>query len=126
MKHAFLILITVLVVHGCKKSNSIKHLKTTFAGKWEYERYSGYPFTNTYSPPGNGQYIILGTNGSFERRLHDSLIFKGTYSLEEKPDCYPAASTTYFSTNESNYSTEGYIALDSNKLTITTFIRTKL
>lgn len=58
------------------------------SGKWEFEKFIGYPF-NSSSPPGNGQIIILNDDGTYERRSHDTVIFNGQYSIKERGGSNP-------------------------------------
>ena len=93
-------------------------VRKNIAGTWEYEQYSGYPFTNTFLPPGNGNIIIIGENGNFERRKQDTVIFKATYSLQKKQDCYSSGNEVLFTTSEN--STGSYIKIENGKLSFST------
>jgi hypothetical protein len=110
-----LFLVTLLL--GCKKETS-NSLYDPFSGIWEYEKHIGM-FTDSL-PPGNGRIMDLGNNGSFESRQHDSIIFKGTYVLQEKGDCSPRVETVFFSTSDTAFVRDGYITLKNGRLTVTT------
>jgi hypothetical protein len=118
MKKALLVL-SVGLLFSCKK-NEISTLKSEIAGTWELEKFIGYPFTNPSLPPGNGKIMVLGTDGIFERRQHDTVVFRGTYVLEKRNDCYQRSSNTVFSTNESTPVYYSYIELEEGKLTLST------
>jgi hypothetical protein len=111
-----LFLATLLL--SCKKEEKSNSLYEPFSGIWEYEKHIGM-FTDSL-PPGNGRIIDLGRNGSFESRQHDSIIFKGIYVIQEKGDCSPRAETVFFSTSDTAFVRDGYIALKNGRLTVTT------
>lgn len=83
------LLFIALFTFGCKKENKLTFSKSNLVGKWELGRSicveCAVPLT-TY-PTGNGNFIIFGEDGSFERKKNDSLIFKGTYSLIISKEC---------------------------------------
>jgi len=70
----------------------------------------GYPFNFPTLPPGNGKIIVIGTDGSFERRSHDTITYKGSYSLDERKDCYGDAKKIFFSTTDIAFS-NGFIEI---------------
>lgn len=121
MKALFFIALSVSMIISCKKDKS-DFARHQFYGSWEYENYSGYPFNNNYLPPGNGRIIMLSEDGIFERRQHDTLLFKGTYTLQEKRDCHGQQKKIFFSTDDPSFSWESYIDINSStgKLTLTT------
>ena len=115
------ILITVLLtglLFSCKKEQTTNPLYEPYLGTWEYEKHIG--FITDSLPAGNGRIIDLSSKGTFESRKHDTVLFKGVYSLQEKGDCSPRAETTFFATNDSAFVQDGYIALKNGRLTITT------
>lgn len=69
---------------ACKKD----YIDNRFTGTWECIKYSGYPVTQDALSPGNGNLIILSPTGEFKRMKHDTLVFRGTYSISMKSDCY--------------------------------------
>jgi hypothetical protein len=103
---------------SCKKEEKSNSLYESYSGIWEYEKHIGM-FTDSL-PPGNGRIMDLGSNGSFESRQHDSIIFKGIYILQEKADCSLRAENVFFSTSDTAFVRDGYIALKNGKLTVTT------
>jgi len=121
MKQSALTILLICILCACKKEKCTNDHYDKFSGSWEFEQYSGYPFTNnSILPPGNGQIIILRKDGTFERRKHDTLLFKGTYILQEKNDCLqPANRITHYTTSENTFN-ESYIQLQNNKLTLST------
>ena len=116
MKQLIAFALFIFLLSACKKD---KQLGQQFAGKWEFENFSGYPFNNNFQAPGNGNIIVLSTDGSFERRKFDTVLFRGTYSVTEKKDCLSRTHNWYFSTSESN-STDRYIDFEGNRLTFST------
>ncbi len=105
-----------LLFMGCKKEGNALG---KFVGKWEYEQHKGFPFTNTYLPPGNGNLIVLMQDGRYERMRGDSLVFKGSYLIFNKEDCSPRNNKQFFTTGDS-YSTDQYIVIENNRVTLTT------
>ncbi len=81
MKKLLIVLFSTLILLACKKEEG-SILNNRFKGIWEFENYFGYPFNNNYLPPGNGRIIVLFENGNFERRQHDTILFKGRYFLK--------------------------------------------
>jgi len=116
-KIAFL-LTSVVVFYSCKK-DQLSQLRSQFSGTWEFEKSIG-AFANTGLPPGNGNIILLGTDGSFERRKHDTIIFKGVYFLEERKDCYGDEKKIFFKTSDSSYTADVSIETGANTLTMNT------
>lgn len=105
-------------VFSCKKYNEVKTLKNEMIGTWELERFVGYPFNQPPLPPGNGRIIVLGEGGLFERKQHDTLVFRGLYSVRRKKDCHERNSDIIFSTTES--SSYQYIKISDGKLSLST------
>lgn len=103
---------------GCKKEKSANALYIQFQGTWEYEKHLG--FITDSLPPGNGRFLHLSNNGSLERRQHDTVLFSGSYVIQEKADCSPRENKLFFSTNDSAFLWDGYIELKEGKLTLTT------
>lgn len=101
---------------SCKKDNQFNGLKKEIAGTWEIQRYSGYPFTQPIYLSGNGQIIVIGIDGSFERKKHDTLVFKGNYFLKKKKDCYDRETDIIFQTNENEQIS--YVQIVDGKLAL--------
>jgi hypothetical protein len=116
MKKIFF-LVLLIFFFSCKKHNEIKALKGEIIGTWELERVSGYPFNQPPLPPGNGVIIVLGEDGLFERKKHDTLVFRGSYSVKRKKDCYERSNDIILSTNESSGNYD-YIEMSDGKLSI--------
>jgi hypothetical protein len=115
--HALLVFLSP----SCKKHGNL-FLNKRFRGVWEYENFSGFPFNNNYLPPGNGRIIVLLTDGTYERRLHDTVLFRSRYFLKEQKDCYPPDEMKiHFSVNDTAGSWDHYIKIDeSGRLTLST------
>lgn len=115
----FLFLFFICLFSSCKKDSELRSVEKEITGTWEFEKFTGYPFTQQPLPPGNGQLIIFGKNRSFERRKNDTLLFKGTFLLSKKRDCYESDTDVIFSTTESS-NTYQYIKVTDGKLTLST------
>lgn len=103
----------LISVMSCKKD--LGSTKSEIVGTWEYERYSGFPFNIPALPPGNGKIIVIGDDGLYERKQQDTLLFRGSYSLNKKKDCHPTNSTVTFSTSE-NPGSFAYVEISEGKL----------
>lgn len=112
MKNIFLCIIGMSILYSCKKDNAIQN---DIIGSWEYITFIGYPFNYPSYLPGNGKIIVIGSNGTFERKSHDTTIFKGSYSLEKRKDCHGDAKETFFKTTELN-SGENIISVKHDSL----------
>jgi hypothetical protein len=119
MKKIFPFVLFLFILVSCKKGNHL-FLNNRYKGVWEFENFSGYPFNNNYLPPGNGRIIVLLPNGIFERRQHDTVLFRGKYFLKQQKDCLDEQKKTHFTTNDTAYSWDVYIDIGSDKLTLTT------
>lgn len=88
-KIALILLSITLLTFGCKKENKVDLAKSNLIGKWELGRSicGECAVSLTTYPTGNGNFIIFGEDGSFERKKNDSLIFKGIYSLIISKEC---------------------------------------
>jgi len=105
----------ILFILSCNKE--IRQTKKEITGTWEFETFSGYPFNNTL-PPGKGRIIVIRKNGDFERRQHDTVVFKGSYTIKKKEDCLERDNDLLFSTSEDSYKITGYIEIVNEKLSI--------
>lgn len=116
------IILCVLIIsfYSCKKDNELGTLKKDIAGTWEMERFVGYPFNQPVLPPGNGQIVVLGEDGLYERKQHDTVVFHGSYSLRKKTDCYQRSTDITFSTNENSSGTYKYIEISDGRLLLST------
>lgn len=119
MKKIMITVLGIALLYSCKKDN-LSGLKDQFSGEWEYVRFAGYPFNSTPLPPGNGKIIVISRDGSFERRSHDTVTFKGRYSLEEKKDCYGDDKKIFIITTEPYLGERATIELKSDSLFIGT------
>lgn len=116
MKKTLLVL-AVELLFSCKK-DQMSDFKNEIEGTWELQKVTG--FVSYTLPPDNGKIIVLGEDGSFERKQHDTLIFQGYYTLQKKNDCYERSTNTIFYSNESNPSDYNYIELMEGKLSLST------
>lgn len=105
---------------SCKKDNGVKTLKRDIVGTWELEKVVGYPFNQPPFPPGNGRIVVLGEDGSFERKQHDTLVFRGNYTVRTKKDCYERNTDIILSTDENSYGDYQYIETSDGKLSLST------
>jgi hypothetical protein len=100
-----------------------KGVRNEVAGTWELDKIMCdlcIPPVSTF-PPGNGNIIVLSANGSYESKKHDTLLFSGSYTLQEKEDCFERSSNLTFSTNDSaNTLSNNYIIIEDDKLTFST------
>ncbi len=122
MKKTFPFLIILALLISCKKDNDITDIKNNITGKWETESNScglcNTSFTNYL--PGNGNFIIISENGNFERKIHDTLLFKGSYSILKNKDCNKSSGDFAFTTNEQPISSIKFITINNDKLTLST------
>ena len=114
MKIYFSLLILALFI-SCTKDNDVKDLKKEIVGTWELELTSGMSGYNP-QPAGNGQIIVLSGNGTFERKKHDTLVFKGNYVIGKKKDCIDLGNDIIFSTNETIPGHYWYVDVTDGKL----------
>jgi hypothetical protein len=114
MKIYFAFIILTLIT-SCKKDRDVKDLKKEMVGTWELEFTSGM---SGYipQPAGNGQIIVLGPGGIFERKKNDTVLFSGNYTVGKKKDCYDTGNDIIFSTNETNNALYHYIQITDGKL----------
>ena len=110
----------LVFVFSCKKENEENLLKKEIVGIWELEKFVGYPFTQSTLTSGNGSVIVIGGDGLFERKKHDTLLFSGRYSVLRKKDCYERNNDMIFSTNESSSGDYRYIGIKDGKLSLGT------
>ncbi|MFT3934791.1 MAG: hypothetical protein QM726_14295 [Chitinophagaceae bacterium] len=115
MKQLLLFSIILLLLSACKKDNAAA-VRNQITGSWEYVTFSGYPFNGVRLPAGNGRIIVIGKDGSFERFSHDTLIFKGRYSLKERKDCYGDDKQVFFTTTDSSFVIDDYVTVDNGQL----------
>ena len=120
MKTLLGIAICITIASSCNKEKDMKQLRYRFSGTWEYERYNGYPFVNTYLPPGNGRIIVLSENGDFQRKNNDTVLFKGRYAITSKNDCNQRENNWFFTTNDTIFQWGDYIEIQNDRLVLST------
>ena len=101
MKQILIFTLGMVSLVSCKKDN-VSRLNDQILGTWEYEKFVGYPFNSSTLPPGNGIIIVIKQGGAFERRNHDTIIFKGFFLLEERKDCYGNENEIFFKTSDTS------------------------
>lgn len=102
MKKIAVSLAIVLAASSCEKEN-LSAYKDIVSGEWEYIRNVGFIVPVPPLPAGNGKIIAIGTNGSFERRSHDTVLFSGRYSLDKRKDCYGEEARVFINTNDNSF-----------------------
>jgi hypothetical protein len=117
MKKLLSFIMLIGLLYSCKKDSTSTRIQE-FAGTWEFQSYSGYPFTNTPLPRGNGRIIFIGVDKTFERRNFDTVLFRGKYELEEKKDCVGEAKKIFFKSLDP-YFLENIISIENGKLNFT-------
>lgn len=119
MKNTLSFAFALLLLGGCTKEAGEPEVFRSFAGTWEAEQFIGFP-GNINLPPGNGRLLVLEANGMMESRRNDTVLYRGRYFLQHKPDCHPRESSLYFTTNDSSFLWESYIQTTGDKLTLST------
>lgn len=117
MKKVVTILISSVLFYSCQKSD-LSELKNQFPGNWEYVNFIGYPFNENYQPPGNGKIIYFSKGGSFERRSHDTVLFKGSYTLYQKKDCNSNEKKIFLITSDPSFVQNFSISISGDSLFI--------
>ena len=114
MKTTFLCLLTALLFFSCKKYKAETELSKAILGTWEMETFIGFPGTINF-PNGNGTTIAFLPGSVIEKKQGDSMLFKGTYLLQTKQDCYPSDNNVILKTTEDpNY--HEYIQVKNGQL----------
>jgi hypothetical protein len=106
-----------IILFSCKKVNDDSGFKQRITGDWELEQViCGECLIPIDSfPAGNGHIIRLLMDGSFERRLHDSITFRGHYDIQQKKDCIPRRQNFLFVTDET-FTISRYVEEENQKL----------
>lgn len=122
MKNALIIISFFALVSSCSKDSQLQNFKNQVAGNWEIEaRLCGQcPNSVTNYPVGNGAIIVFFNDGVFERRIQDSVIFKGKFFLTKAEECGKPNSDIALSTNESVNMIPLFVRIVSGKLQIGT------
>jgi len=119
MKKTFVLLLLSAILFRCKKENDFNSLRSAIAGTWELRNYSCGECTtpNVDYSAGNGNLIIIYANGNFERRQHDTLVFKGSYVIDKSIDC---PEDIIFTTNETSYPEASAVSVNGAILYLST------
>jgi hypothetical protein len=122
MKNALTAMLFYMFVSSCSKDSQLENFRNQIAGKWEIEaRVCGEcPNSLTNYPEGNRAIIVLLTDGTFERRIHDSVTFKGEFFLNKSDECGKPNSDIALSTNESVNRIPLFVRIESGKLQLGT------
>jgi hypothetical protein len=119
MKKIALLLLLISCFYSCKKANGIKTFTNEIIGTWELQSIAG-PFNQPSFLPGNGRIIVFEEDGIFERKQHDTLVFRGSFFLKKRKDCFERSTDITLSTNESSNGDYQYIELSNGKLLLST------
>jgi hypothetical protein len=109
-----IIILCSFIFFSCKKLNE-NRFQQRITGDWELEKVSCECSTPGSFPAGNGQIISLQLDGTFERRLHDSVTFRGHYTIQKKKDCKPRPEKFFFETDET-FPMSSYLEEQNEKL----------
>lgn len=113
----FLFILSIIFL-SCKKEQT-SSIKEQIPGRWYYLNTISAGLTSPL-PPDTTQNIFIGHDDSFARRLKDSVIFIGTYSLIEKKDCYGSDNKFLFKTSDQPGGVGDYIKVNGDTLTLST------
>lgn len=106
MKKIITILPIVLIAASCKKDIKFSAYDN-LAGEWEYVDTRGYVGVSQPPPPGNGRIIAFKFDRTFERRSHDTVLYSGSFFVEERKDCYGDEKHFFITTTDSLF-TNGF------------------
>ncbi|HVS91299.1 MAG TPA: hypothetical protein VHE59_04655 [Mucilaginibacter sp.] len=83
MKRVILIVFVSLCIFGCKKGGI--SLSGGLYGKWElHKTYGGFILqADSVYQPGNGNILLLNTDGTYKRYTNGALSAQGVYSIRE-------------------------------------------
>ncbi len=107
-----------MILFSCKKEQT-SLLKTQISGKWHHLKTMALEGLSPL-PNDSTKNIFIGSDGSFERRHKDSVVFKGTYSLREKKDCYGDENKFLFKTSDETGGIGSYIIIQNDTLSLRT------
>lgn len=112
----------VLLMASCKKEHNVNALKDQLSGTWELERtICGECFVpNTNYAPGNGNLLVFGDDGSFQRKKQDTVLFTGTFSVIISKECSSNGDQALTTNESSTGTTPQFIALNADSLVLST------
>ena len=58
--------------------------------------------------------MVLTGGGGYEGRQHDTIIFKGHYTLRMQKDCYGDEKRIHFTSDNNSWYSDSYISIDSD------------
>ena len=105
--------ILAIFVVSCKKDNPAE-LRTNVSGTWELRRSPAFFGSTLTYPAGNGRIIVLGEDGAFERRSHDTVLARTRYFLVKKKDCDLEEKQVFFGTEDGYYSSDHQVISRNN------------
>jgi hypothetical protein len=122
MKKSVLFIAFMAIFFSCKKQDEMAGLQNEIIGTWELEKiFCGLCTTPVVDFPfGNNNIIILSSNGMYERKKNDTLLFKGTYSVLKSKDCNTTTGDMALLINEGVNPTPMFINIIGDKLELST------
>jgi hypothetical protein len=115
MKNVLSLILLVFLAVSCDENG----LNDRIVGKWEIEESVCFgcptPFTN--HPQGNGNIMAFKSNGAYERRESNIVVFKGKYSLKKDEDCDESNDTVLKTSEDQGVRV---ITIESGKLKLST------
>jgi hypothetical protein len=114
MTKIFRSIIVVIFLMACKKEE-FKDIRRQAVGTWEYHRIYCFCVNPLMLPRGNGQLIVIGWNGSFDQRKHDTVTYRGSYQFNKRKDCRGDIKDIFFETSNPNF-TAGKISIKGDTL----------
>lgn len=121
MRLSFVATLIILFASCHKEDSRINDLKAAMQGKWELREFSCFecvPPTPDY-PPGNGNLLVFTASSGFEKRQHDTLVFKGTYDLHRTTECKKTGEII-LTTNETPFPESAVIEVSGDNLYLST------
>ncbi len=116
MKKLILVIAAGISLTACQKERVNKMI----SGKWEFVVFVGYGNFDPPLPPGNGRIIEFGRDGSFKRFAHDTLLFKGNYSITPQKNCFPNRVSPFLKTSDPSFYNESVINVQGDSLFLST------
>ena len=118
MRKIFVLLFAAILIFSCSKDKGLTNFKNELTGTWELAGFIGFPGSLNF-PPGNGNVLILGTDGSYESKTPDTVLYNGSYSLKRKRDCFQQQTDIILSTDHP-LTTIQYVMVKKDSLSLST------
>lgn len=119
MKQLLFFSIVSLLFIACKKDQAAD-IRSQITGEWEFVVVSGYGSSNIPQPAGNGNILVFGRSGLFQRRQHDTITFSGSYTLEYRKDCYGSEKSVFMTTSDPNFADNRSVSFYNGRLFLST------